>query len=787
MCKQYCLRVFFLLWLCGSAAGITLAQQPGTFRVSGRVLDSSDVSPVPFAGVGLRRNGNIVASALTDSAGWFQLVVKEWGTAELMVSSLGYVSYVSPPMEIPGTGEPIRVLLKNKASALELVTVMAKKKLMQTQGDKLVYNASADITNKAGTAADVLKKVPMLTVGSDGEVKMRGNANLKVLLNGQPSGILAKNLKEALKSIPANTIESVEVITSPSAKYEAEGAAGIINIITKKRTEETGGSVNLSGGNLAQSAGISLGLARNKFDFNLNLNASNETERRYSVLTRTSLHNGESVGELFQENRVKQHDRGLYGELGLDYRPDSTQKLGAVFSFWQGGWPSTGNLYNRYRDTQGTIEYTQKNAEKSKDTYYEVALNYQKRFRRKGQELQFSGLLGNDVGNTEYSFNQYTLSGYPYLREVGPNRSRSLDINLQADYTHPLGKSGKHLLETGLRFSRNSSGSRYRVKNNEGSPGSKVLSVIPGRSDEMTYFQNIYAAYLSLKFETNNRWTFRAGLRGEGTQLRGRFKGAGSSFGSLFGNLVPSVQISKELDDQHAFKLSYTERIRRPWIWDLNPFVNAADPRNLTTGNPQLRPEKTRTLEFAYNYLSESGFMLNNALYFSANSNAIESLTTVDSLGISRTMPRNVAANKRLGANINAAFEMSENWMLNAGFEFYHVWFNSPALQVKNDASFYSVNLNFSYTFPKDFTLQASGDYGNGYITLQGRNSADWSYGFSIRKEFLNRKIAVMLGVSNPFQRRMLQRSVATAPSFRSHTRNYYYNRSIRLTFSWTF
>ncbi|MBO9729824.1 MAG: TonB-dependent receptor [Chitinophaga sp.] len=674
----------------------------------------------------------------------------------------------------------------SKNDTLQTITITRKKKLVIAKGDKLIYNASADISNKAGSAADLLKKVPMLTVSPDGEVKMRGDANIKVLLNGLPSGFLAKNLKDALKIIPAHSIASIEVITSPSAKYEAEGTAGIINIITKKKIRGASGEFTLSGGNLEQSAGASLSKAKGNLELNLNLNASNQRERIASILNRTTLSDGQPIGELLQKDDNTQRDRGIFGDLGITYRIDSLQKISTSLTFWNGTWPSKKILNNFYKDSKGTTAYDQRSNEANHSGYYEVSAVYQKRFHRKEQELQVLGTASLSKDHSTYTTHQYTLTGKPYFHETGLNNSKSRDLNIQVDYIHPLNSSGKNLFETGIKFSNMNAASSYNTRNNETNPGSDDLMEIPSRSDVMKYFQTIYAAYASVKFETGNKWTFRTGLRYEGTRLGSDFQQTPSSFSSTFSNLVPNVLLSKTLNEEHDVKLTYTQRIRRPAIWDLNPFVNAGDPRNLTSGNPLLRPEITRTLEFGHNYTAKSGLSLINSIYFSANNNAIEMLTTVDSLGISRTSPSNIASNKRLGTNLNIATEIGD-LTVNGGVALYQVWFNSSALQVKNSAGFYSVNLNVSYTLPKDFTLQASGDYSNGYIMLQGRNSAAWSYEFTAQKEFMNKKVSILVGAANPFQQSLLQYTNATAPSFRSTTSSQHFNRSFHITLSWNF
>lgn len=403
----------------------------------------------------------------------------------------------------------------------------------------------------------------------------------------------------------------------------------------------------------------------------------------------------------------------------------------------------------------------------------------QKKFKRKGQELQLVSQFNNNEGKSDYITNQVNLSGQQLSTENSFNTSNSKDWGFQADYAHPFDKSGKNILETGMRYGSNTSTSKYSVFNNN----SEDIS----RSDDMDYYQNIYAAYFSFKIEIQNEWTFRPGLRYESTRLGGDFKRNEPSFKASFSNWVPCFLITKKIGEKHDLKLNYTERIRRPWLWDLNPYVNASDPRNITYGNPHLRPEITRMLEAGYMYSATSGFSLNNSIYFNSNTNGIESLSEVDSLGVSRTTPRNIATIQRLGTNVNLHMPINENWLVSSDVEFYHVWFESKALQVKNDANFYSISLNSSYTFPADLTIQVSGDYNNGNVSLQGESSSFYTYRFSIRKELFNSRASFTVNVSNPFQNGQIQRNYLKSQTFNSKSSYWYYNRSFSVSFSWRF
>ncbi|PSK93500.1 outer membrane beta-barrel family protein [Taibaiella chishuiensis] len=782
--KPALLLGFLLLFTRLAQAQALQPADTGRYTLSGRVADAADHSPIELATVSLLSGGRIIGAATTGLDGRFVLHFPRTENAVLTVSYLGYEPYSA---SLPAGSDTISIRLKSSARTLNQVEISARKKTVHYKSDRLVYDATADIGNKAGSAADVLRKVPMLTVGSDGDLRMRGNTNIKVLLNGAPSGIIAKNIKDALKMIPASSIRSVEVITSPSAKYEAEGAAGIINIITKKPVAGRNGSIDLGGGNLEQSVNAMYSQSGEHFDFSLNTTANAARQRQVSSLHRTTLLEGIPVGKLVQDNETTEKDRGLYANMGLTFRPDTSHKLSTELSYWYGDWPAQNALYNDYTDRYSRSAYRQSGKQTNAVHYYELSLRYEQQFKRKKQALQMLGQGSYTAERSGYNTVQTDLSGAGLLQEQSPNQGKTLEFNLQADYTQPLDKNGKSILETGLKIKTTDANSRYTVFNNQGAPGSDQLAEVPSRANEMHYYSHILAGYLGLGWEPGANWSFRPGIRLEQTLLGGDFKSTTPSFRSRFTDWVPGILIAKKINDHHDLKLGYTERIRRPWIWDLNPYTNATDPRNLSSGNPQLQPERIRTLEFGHNYAAESGFNLNSSIYFSATGNAIESLTTTDSSGVSRTRPGNIASNKRLGGNVNTSLDLTRNWTANGGLELYYAWFKSEALRLGNRNVFYAFNLNTSYSLPAQYSIQVSGDYGNGFLTLQGRYTAAWSYRFSIQKEFADHKASLVLTVSNPFRTSMPQQYTAADPSFNSITYNHYYNRSVHLSFSWKF
>lgn len=755
-----------------------------SLSLKGKVSSAIDQEPLSGATVQLQTTDYTpIKTISTSNEGEFEFRVNPNTNYFIIIDFVGFEQYISDTIQ--SKTQPLNlgaIELERESQLLEgvVISVAKKKPLIQSKSDRMIYNAGADISNKSGSAADVLRKAPMLSVDPDGSVKMRGNSNIKVLLNGMPSGIIATNLKDALKMIPASSIESVEVITSPSAKYEAEGAAGVINIITKKKLSGTNGSIDLSSGNLEHSGNLALNISTGKFSFAISANASLEKEKTNSVLNRSLLSNEEKVGSLYQERKSLNRDKGGYGSLTTEYRIDSLQKLEVGTSYWIGKWPEKSSLYNYSKLLSGESKYNQQSNQDGTFKYYDFSLNYQKKFRKEGQELQFIGQTSHSNDKSEYITDQFQMDGTHTFRESSPNKNKSKDWSLQADYAHPISKSGRSFVETGVRYLSNSSKSDYNVFNS-------LNTVDPSRSDIMSYTQNVFSFYTSVNLKTENDWGFRPGIRFEQTDLRGDFKSNNTVFSNSYNNWVPSFLITKTLNDQHEFKFNYAERIRRPWIWDLNPYVNASDPNNITSGNPELKPELTRTFELGHDFLSENGFSLNSSVYFNTNNNAIESITRVEANGVSYTTSQNIASNSRLGTNVNAFFKLNSRWTMNAGTEIFYLKFKSNSLNFYNDGWFYSINLNTTYKLPKDFNLLFSGEYANGYITLQSKNSANYSYRIAANKEILNKRAIITLSANNPFQRSFMQRSSTTAPTFQNNSENRFFNRSISLSFSWRF
>ncbi|XJR88114.1 carboxypeptidase regulatory-like domain-containing protein [Elizabethkingia anophelis] len=333
----YCLILSFVV----SPGKLFSQTAPGkVVKIKGTVVNSTDNKALSGSAIILKTEDGKALHTITSSAdGSFSISIPKQLKINIKISYLGYNDYNSETMSVEDEDLDLgRISLEEKSSNIKGVVIAGtrKKPLIQNGKDKIIYNADSDISNKSGNATDVLRKAPMLTVGANGELKLRGNSNIKVLMNGIPSGIMAKNLKEALKMIPASSIVSVEVITNPSAKYEAEGAGGVINIITKKKLKGTSGSLDLSGGNLEQSGNLALNIATGKFNISATGSYSEEREESTVQTERTSLSGQQQIGRLFQRKNAFQTEKGGSAALNIKYQPDSLQTIETSFSYWKG-------------------------------------------------------------------------------------------------------------------------------------------------------------------------------------------------------------------------------------------------------------------------------------------------------------------------------------------------------------------------------------------------------------------------------------------------------------------
>jgi outer membrane receptor protein involved in Fe transport len=681
------------------------------------------------------------------------------------------------------------VLVIPDVTQLGEITVIGEKDLVEDKVDRIVYNAEKDISNAGGNASDVLKKVPMLSVDLDGNVQLRGSSGVRVLINGKPSSMMAANVADALRQIPADMIKTVEVITSPSAKYDAEGTAGIINIITKKNDlQGANGSVYTSGGNRSANGGANVNLRRNKFGVNASGGVNYFNNPGDGALRRTSTFDTTTI-YLDQANAFRNEGGGGFGQVGFDYDLTAKSSVNASLRLNQFRYNNLSTLHSVLVDhNDRLLQYYDRSLDnRNRWGNLDLNLGYTKNFGEAGRELSFLGQHTVNRPQNNTLADQLGPQGERQRRELNLNNSRNAETTAQVDYVHPL--NNNNTFEVGAKGIRREVGSDFRFSTFD--PESQEFLIHPDRSNVFNYDQDVLAGYATYAFNWR-KISFKLGGRYEQTAIRANFQSSDTSFAQGYGNFIPGVTLSRDLTKSQKMRLAYTQRIQRPQIYYLNPFVNYSDTLNLFYGNPTLNPELTHSFELTYSTFAKSNSG-NASLYWRQTDNAIESVRTVDSLGVNRTTFRNIAGNRTVGVSLFGSLQPTTKWRVSGNVNVFYSQLTSPALNAVNSSWMYQFNVNSSYTFPKGFSAQGFGFFNSPRVQLQGRYGGFYNYSLAVKKELLGKKGSVSLGLDNPFNRAVRMKSffqtpaTDAGPGFVSSDVRNLYRRAVRLSFNYQF
>lgn len=761
-------------------------------KITGVVMDASQNKPVEFATVALLnpKTEKIVGGTTTSESGKFTISGVDAGVYRIVISFIGYENRTINTVQVGSEGAEVAlgvVQMQTDSRTLNEVVVTAEKPLVEDKDDRLVYNADKDITNSGGTAIDVLKKVPLLTVDPDGTVTLKGSSSIKVLINNKPSSIMARSISEALQMIPAELIKSVEVVTAPSAKYDAEGTAGVINIITKNQLQGLTGGVNASVGSRRNNLGGNFNFKQNKLSITSYGGGNVNNYFGGSETMRQNLLDGQVISTIEQINAYKNKGRSGFGSVSVDYDLDSLNRIGVDASF--GG---EGRNTNSTRDTRVTSDDPQNfrryNYSQNRNRNMDVNFNYTKTFKRSTeQEYTFLAQYNRNNNHSNYSLNQFPLPESEVIdyRERNNNDNQQKEFTIQTDYTHPFSTVKRRILEVGTKAILRDVGSDYRLEN--APDGSLNYREDPTRANTFDYQQWVWSSYASFRMRTSKMWGFSLGGRMEMTNINANFISTSTKFTDRYQNFLPNVTISKRFGEERRLKLNYSQRIQRPSIFYLNPYVNYSDPKNIQTGNPYLDPELAHSVELSYSTFTKGGTTVNAMLFGRQTNNAIERITTVDTSGISSSTYRNIAQNSTYGMNLFGSARPVKQWNISGSFGLNYNILNSNALNITNENWSYRVNLNTSLQLPNDISLQANGSYNSRRILLQGQSSGFYYYGFSGRKEFKKQKVTITASAENPFRRYNTIVTLLRTPTFISDGSNYNVIRNIRLSVNWRF
>jgi outer membrane receptor protein involved in Fe transport len=752
-------------------------------KIAGKVTDATSKLPVDYATVSVFKQGatSPFNGISTDPKGNFSINNIPAGEYKITAEFLGYqkatIEHVIVKDGVVSLGE---IKLAPVANELKGVTITAKVPTVENRIDKMVYNPQNDLSAQGGVAIDVLKKVPQITVDIDGNVELQGNANIRFLINGKPSSIFGASLADALASIPASQIKSIEVITSPGAKYDAAGTGGIVNIILKdSKVQGVNGSVNLSAGTRRENGSFNLNARKGNFGVNaffsgnaqINTNAPNTRNR-------VSTDGQGNQTTLFQQGTNNFKRNGYESGINFNWDISKHDNLTAGVGFNHFGNHGNGitNEDSRVVTSSGAFLSDTADIRNSSSRFNgrstDVSLGYKKTFEKEGQELDV--LYTESFGNNSFASAQQT----DYLNVVKPstgltnaNPGKDRETNISIDYTHPVSK--KVTIETGGKLDFNHINNNV-VTDTLATDG--TFNLDPRQTYGFTYDRKIYAYYLSASASLFNSFLdVKGGLRDEYTTTKADFQGVTIPNYNI---LVPSLVFSHKFgsNGSQSVKLSYTRRIERPDYGDLNPFLNISDPHNINTGNPNLKPEKGDNFEFGYNKAFDKGANVNIAAFYRHNTDDIQQFTTYyDSLQVSGKTYKNVSFNQRynigsedrIGINIYASVPITSKLSLRTNMIFSDRRSTNPGFA--NVSAFaYRLNLNAQYSFGHDLSAEFFGNYNSSQKGIQGTNPKFVFYNFAMRKMFMNKKASIGLTATNPFAKYVSQSSSTFGSNFYS-------------------
>jgi outer membrane receptor protein involved in Fe transport len=779
---------------------------PAPGNIDGIILDSSDRQPVEYATIALflQNETRIINGTTSDPKGKFILTKVPKGTYRIVINFLGYekkelsniVLGDKSPSASVGT-----IFLSPKSTTLQGVTVMAEKNIIENKIDKLVYNAENDITSQGGVATDVLKKVPQVSVDINGNVELQGSANIRFLIDGKPSSIYGNSIVDVLQAIPASQIQSVEVITSPGAKYDAEGTGGIINILLKKtRINGLSGNVSLSAGTRLENGSANINARQGHFGLNAFLSGNAQLETSSTTDQQRLTQNPDNSTNLSQHSENKFQRDGYQTGLGFDWDISPKDNLNGGLTYFHWGNTSKGvtNQNSVLFDSTGLPGSPYINNLRNSSNYHTNAINwnlgYKHKFAKKGQELEFQYNSGYSWNYSEYrQMQSQGTADTVYSGIYGSNPGTDLETNISLDYAQPLGE--KATLETGVKAVLEDLQSSSEVSALELSSGNYIQD--PTQSYTLNYKRNIYAAYITASFSLFHFLDLKPGIREEHTDTRIIYADVPEVSIPSYNTFVPSMIFSHTFKNNHSLKLSYSYRIERPDYRDLNPFINLSDPHNISTGNPNLKPEISNSIELGYNKSFKTGGNFNLVGYYRWNVDDIQNFVTYYPLypvgdstytDVSVSTRENISSEHRVGGNLYGSIPIHSVVNIRSNISLYNrtIINNGPNPTSINSFE-YRITLNASWQILKSLAIEVFGNFNSARTSAQGKMPSWSSYNFAVRKKIFHDKGSIALTCANLFNQYVIQKTDLAGDGFSLTSTRKIAFRSFGINFTYKF
>ena len=739
-------------------------RQMPQIKISGTIVDQDTKSPLEFATISIysKRDSSLITGGLSEVDGTFEVQSRPGA----LYAVIEYISYEAVQIDVPLDRESRRggppsidlgvIGLYESGIALNDVEIRAERSETQFSLDKRVFNVGKDLANQGGTAQDILDNVPSVTVDIEGAVSLRGSSGVRILIDGKPSGLANQDNANGLRSIPANLIDQVEVITNPSARYEAEGMAGIINIILKKdKGSGFNGSFDVSGG-YPTNGGLGANVNYRKGNINWFAN--------YGMRYRSTPGFGESFlrqdrsGETFYQEVFRDNERsGLSNSVrfGIDFIPNEKEILTGAFLFRKSDEDNFGTItYNDYiNDFPGnlTLNTLRTDDEREDEIDLQYSINYKKEFSSRQHYFEATVQFQNETEEEGSDFLETSTAfiGNPIadLVQRSANEEANMEWLFQVDFVKPLGENGK--FETGLRSSLRAINNDYAVEQEE--DGQFVTLV--GLTNDFNYDENVQAAYAIAGSKTG-KFGYQFGLRAEYSDILTELEQTNEVNDRDYFSLFPSSFLNYEFSPGSTIQASYSRRIRRPRFWDLNPFFTFSDSRNTFSGNPNLDPEFTDSYELNYiKYMDD--LTITGGFFYRHTTDKIQRILVFKEDGTTNRQPENLATGDDYGLELTFQYSGIKWLRLDGNANFFRQEVNGQNV----DDSFSASTTTWFGRFTSrasfwDSDLQLRFNYRGARETVQGTSRGIPSLDLGWSKDILGKQGTVTLSVRDVFNSR---------------------------------
>jgi iron complex outermembrane recepter protein len=798
--KHLCILLFFLntaLSLNAQEGKPNGGDRPAIGKIYGKVISDQSGEPIEFATVTLyaQRDSSIATGGITDHKGQFSVSEIKVGAYFVKIDFIGFEPLVIDDVKLSPKGSVERDLgtlsLKSSVFDMDVAEVVEETQFMELEIDRKVFNVADNLTTEGNSANEVLQNIPSVEVDMDGQVSLRGSANVTILIDGRPSGLTGSSRQAILDQIPASSIEKVEVITNPSAKYDPDGMAGIINIVLKKnKLQGFHGNVKIGAGT-ANSYNGSLGLNYRDPRFNIYSNYNYRYRNSFSTrYTETQNFFNDSSITTTQDSRGN-HGGGSHSiQLGTDLyiNPKTTLSISGNYSP-RADSEQDSVLYSTYDLNAILTDSYRRDSEGAEDEQsYDTKLQFRKEFTDRNHYLDISAShsVYSGDGLNSYLEAYYDVNGEPLdsipLNEQTRSISESQFWTAQADFQKPMPGKGK--LELGYKSTIREMNTDFVAEVYDTDAQDYLNDTL--RSNDFDYDEAIHAAYATYgrKF---GEFGLQLGARYEMAFTKSVLVNTQEVFQNDYQSFFPSGHLSYKVSDQSSFQVSYSRRIDRPGTRQLNPFPNYSDPLNLRVGNPFLKPEYINSYDLSY-VLQWKDNTLTASTYYREVNGVVRYIKTVDQMGFSTTTFENIAGSQSLGIELIAVAKLSKIWSINGSVNGYQSRTDGTNLQsgLTVDAFGWDGKLMSTWKFGKEYEVQLSGFYRAPMLSLQGRFNGMYSTDVAMQKSILDGKGSLSLRLSDIFNTRQFSFETV-GENFEQHATRKRQSRILNFTFSYRF